>query len=255
MNTLLMILSLCAAAMAVKKGRNTTWGTPVAVACAALAIWLAVDGVLFRETRAKTNRSNAMVKSQERVGELLGDYVSERFPGSTVVILTRPTLHAGIFGDLEKRQIAGLRKSLKGMAEVTELEIQPPEGIRKALEAFNAMGSKLQGDAFYTAIELSDHRSWFQADDFTKIVASLGDRCDLLISTVGLPANVEPWYGKPELAVMNPADLSLADLIHAGVVDALVCQEPVVSRGTPGILVVTPENLEKMIEQYPGVFN
>src|SRR5262245_55644406 len=149
----------------------------------------------------KTPEQRAFL-SRELATEGLADYLAQKYPGQRALIISNPyTQQRGLEKGIYDQEEAGVRGLRKGFAGKVVLEAV----------AFPELKSAAQADP--RAVEIAPGSttplSFMVAEDAFDKLARQHANCDIIISLIGLPANlgrVEAWStpGKPKFALLLP---------------------------------------------------
>ena len=187
---------------------------PVAVAGAVLALLFALlrgvtpnGGATFRpEWEERYRRARAWK---------LGKYLAQAYPGSKALIIVRPQMPRP--PELSAEQGNTPRKSLlvEGLREgfgesITVVDVVAPELPARMQKTFERAASvppseDPDGMIWEPAMMMEDG-DWLTATSFDKLVQRYKSRCDLIVTTTGLPrdiTNMTFWRmrSRPKLAV------------------------------------------------------
>ena len=259
--------------------RPTAWRVvlPVAAGFAAL-LWVAAALFQFRGVGTGTGAVVQREMAYQKVGvEKLGMYLAEKHPGGKAVILIEPS------GDRNQARtqalLAGLRDGLgSGVTIVKEYQLTIPEEVKAAFTPGGGgpggpgPGGPGGGPGAPGGPEMMPPMEyWFTAEVFDNIVAEYKDQCNLVITTVGLPRDLQAmnyWNleGAPKIAVASGSIYELKNVIQGGYVVAAVCYSPkaVYDEKPPPsnldeafdkrFLLVTPENVSRLAQTHSDLF-
>ena len=260
-----------------KQKAGMSWGKPLALICACIALICAVSHI-FRGAGAGTGAVVQREMAYQKVGvEKLGNYLAEKYPGGKAIILVEPA------GDRNQARtqalLAGLRDGLgSGVTIVKEYQLTIPEEVRAAFTPGGGgpggpgPGGPGGGPGAPGGPQMMPPMEyWFTAEVFDNIVAEYKDQCNLVITTVGLPRDLQAmnyWNleGAPKIAVASGSIYELKNVIQGGYVVAAVCYSPkaVYDEKPPPsnldeafdkrFLLVTPESVTSIASTHPDLF-
>jgi hypothetical protein len=223
-----------------------------------LGLWV------FPRNREQRNAFTA----RELATRELGRHLASKFPGSRVLVLSNPFIPLDrANADVARMETAGINGLKEGAASKLNFEIAYPELTPEAqADPHAVLGDK----------ETVTPLSFLVAEGAVDKVVAKHPQCDLVVSLIGLPAdleNVQCWQaeGKPAFALLLP-DLRLLGgaravqhAVKRGKLTAFILNKP----GAPDFrapvrselgefekrfLLVTPENIDEMIRTYPQLF-
>jgi hypothetical protein len=200
----------------------------------------------------------------------LAEYLAKRWPGHHVMVVSNPfTQCQGVARSIVETEEAGLRGLREGCGKQLALEaVVFPELREDALK---------NPRAFVIGTETTTPLSYLVADDaFDKLVKA-NPSCDLLVSLIGLPVELERmqcWQsnGPPGFALLLPdlriiGDASaVREAVKRGKLVAFVLDKPGApsSQSTPGrdaaaefekrFVLVTAENVDQLMQDSPQLF-
>ncbi|MCF7853956.1 MAG: hypothetical protein K9N51_04090 [Candidatus Pacebacteria bacterium] len=259
----LMILAAAGMIFGLAKARSgVEWGRPVTIVCAIVALLLAVStiftgggGVDYEDLRERE------LGYAEISAKRLGQYISENFADSEVVILKGYE-----FGEPSEGETARLRGLTEGLGpDITVVEIISPELPEEYKRMMEEMGGAEE------AVPPPVGEMMMQASEYNRVLEPYLDQCDIIISLIGLPMDVENlslWkmQDPPRLALYNTMQMpSLQEAIKQGYIVAAVmyrldpdmedkAKPKSVKDFDKRFLLVTPENIEELSGQYPDLF-
>jgi hypothetical protein len=204
--------------------------------------------------------------AREMATRRLAEYLARKFPGHRARLISNPFVqNAHTSADIVQTENAGIEGFRKGAADKLALEaIAFPE--LKPDARTNPRAVFIDGE---TTTPLSFLVS---PDGFDKLAAQ-HPQAGLFVSLIGLPVNVKElrcWQeGKPAFALLLP-DLrfvgnaaAVKQAVQKGKIAAMVLQKP----GAPSVhqgvsekdfdrlfILVTPENIERAMTDYPQLF-
>lgn len=242
--------------------RGAPWGRPVTIACAVVALLMAI-GTMFRggdrvDVRAIRRREAAY---QRIAMERLGQHLAEAHSGFRALVV-KP-IEFGDPTETTTAQLDGLRAGLGGQIEIVAI-VSPeiPEEFRQMMEHAGE-------DMDMVPMPPMADMSMMQADSFNAGVNDYLDDVDLVISLVGLPMdmqNLSIWRKRPppKLAVYGfPHMPGIKEAIGDGYIVAFVTHRPdpdpeahkVMPRSIQDFdtryILITPENIQEISTQHP----
>ncbi len=249
----------------VQERRGATWGRPLTIACAVIALLMAVGAMVGGGGGGvdvdKIRKREAAY--QKIAAQRMGQYLAENFSGMTALVV-KP-IEFGEPSDAMKAQLEGLEEGLGNQVEIAEI-VSPeiPEEFRQMMEQ---SGADMQGAPIPPMADMS----MLQADSFNAAVDDMLDDVDLVISLVGSPMDMENlslWQGSdpPKLAVYGfPQMPGIKEAIEGGYIVAFVTNrpdpDPEANKEMPkGLedfenryILITPENVRQLTEDYPNL--
>lgn len=248
-----------------KQKAGAAWGKPLAVVCAIVALLCAVGNIFSSGGPDVTEVRNREMAYQEVGAQKLGMYLAEKFPGGKAVIIVEPTLNAG--AAKPSAVVDGLKKGFGTNITVVE-EVSPaiPESAKNAFSEEMPMNEGGEGGEMLPPLEF-----WFTAKIFDELVKKNSDKCDLIITTIGLPMDLGAmkfWTMKdrPNLALASGSVYELKKAIAGKAIVAAVTYNPkaVYDEKPPPsdldaafdkrYLLVTPENVATVAGEYGDLF-
>ena len=251
----------------IKYRQGLDWGLKAII----VSLAIGATAGLFTVVRMFSNPGTVVnIRSKsyaEKSVEKLGRYFAEKFAGAKALViepLPHPYEPPGA-GDEDRIQslIEGLRKGFGDKIKlVATVRPELPPEVMKAFQPNGQLDSDL----------LPDLNTWLDAYYFDRMIEREGAGCDLIVSLAGrFPEDYEQMslYRKdprPKLALWFPANYRRAYEFHkgvaAGTIDAIVAARPRRSTGSSVpddldeafnrmYLLLTPENIEQIIQQYP----
>ncbi|OPZ31721.1 MAG: hypothetical protein BWZ02_00049 [Lentisphaerae bacterium ADurb.BinA184] len=258
----------------IKMKQGVEWGKPLTVACALVALVLAI-GSMFRGGGPSQREINDIRKRElayERIStKKLGTYLAEKFSGGKALVIKSVEFMPQQAVDPRfEAQMAGLKEGLGEAVEIGAV-VSPeiPEEYKKYMESMpkgpegEDMGYAMMGPMMDTML---------QAKDFNKLIKEMPEGTNLIISLIGLPMdlnNLSLWTMKnaPKLVLVSAMNLpQLQEAIREGYVTAMLTYRPDPDMQDPSIpkdpeaafnkryLLVTPENVQELAGQYPMLF-
>jgi len=254
-----------------KQKAGVSWGKPVATVCAIVALGCAVSQIF-------SSKGPSMMKIRERemayqmIGaQKLGMYLAEKFSGSKAVIIVEPQLGAVDPDSAASAQVEGLKEGFGGSIEVVA-EISPtiPDSAKNAFS--NEMAPMAEGEGGPEGGEmLPPLEFWFTGKLFDQLVTDNKDKCNLIITTIGLPMDLGAmkfWKMKdrPKLALASGSVYELKAAIKQQMVVAAVTYNPKAvydEKAPPSnldaafdkrFLLVTSENVDEVAGAHKDLF-
>lgn len=200
----------------------------------------------------------------------LAEYLARTRPGSRVLVISNPfTRQKGIAPEIVAMEQAGLRGLNRGLGSALTIEATVfPELKPEALT---------DPQSLVTDPETSTPLSYLVTEETFDKLARRHSDCALIVSLIGLPANLEQvkcWQSSagPQFALLLP-DLrwignaaAVAGAVKRGKLAAFVLDKPGAPGGESGprgnfatefekrFLLVTAQNIDDVIEKYPQLF-
>jgi len=202
----------------------------------------------------------------------LGMYLGERFSGSKAVIIVEPQFGSAADPDsAASAQVDGLKEGFGGRIEiVAEISPKIPDSAKNAFS--QEMAPMAEGEGGPEGGEmLPPLEFWFTGKLFDQLVTDNKDKCDLIITTIGLPMDLGAmkfWEMKdrPKLALASGSVYELKQAIKKGVIVGAVTYNPkaVYDEKPPPsdldaafdkrFLLVTPENVDTVAREHRDLF-
>ena len=267
MINVVMIGSGIAAVVLLRKAKEVSWAKPVAVACAALTLLLAVGRILSPLGNAANNLQATHDRYEEVCGAFLGASLAARHPGSRVVILAPPQMTTtGPDDGLGTQALTdSLQKALAGkVASVKVRHLEIPEDVKAQSQAAGPDGDMM------TDMLLVETSRWFDSEGLARLLEELREEADLVISTVNLNRGVgagvlPPADGKPAVVLLNASLEDVGGMLQDTALDTIVLHRADTEARKTGPLVtdnveesfnrryllVTQENVESLAGQLP----
>ena len=199
----------------------------------------------------------------------LAETLARDFPGHHTLVISNPfTQQRGLPGPMREMEEAGLRGLKQGFGSKVSLVVAYPELKSEAKENPRAV---------YIDPESTTPLSFLVAEDAFDKLARQHPECELIVSLIGLPAELQRvrcWQdpGGPKFALLLP-DLrvignqaAIRQAIQRGKLAAFVLARPGAPETQPAadgafaaefdqrLLLVTPGNLEPMMHTFPQAF-
>jgi len=249
-----------------KQKAGAAWGKPLAVVCAIIALLCAV-GNIFSSGGPDVGQVREREMAYQEIGaHKLGLFLAEKYSdGAKAIIIVEPTLGAG--ATKPSAVLDGLKKGF-GTAITVVDEISPaiPESAKNAFSEEMPMGEGGEGGEMLPPLEF-----WFTAKIFDDLVKKNADKCDIIITTIGLPMDLGAmkfWTMKkrPDLALASGSVYELKKAIAGKAIVAAVTYNPkaVYDEKNPPAdldaafdkryLLVTPDNISTIAGQYGDLF-
>lgn len=261
------LMAVCAAGMvfgAIKSRNGHGWARFLAVACALVALLLALSSILSAPAREKTGMQ--IMKELERyrilAGEKVGSFISDEYPAAHILVIgmsEAPSLY-----------LKGLER---GVSKGASLELVVPQfaSARQEIE-----GGRVFAENEYTAMD--ENVDILNAALIDAAIAGAKQCPDIIVSLAGLPPdyeNMDLWRqaGHPPLILLggasNPAGLpGLARKIADGDIAGMVLMRPDYDFQKAGTrlprdmedafaeryILVTPKNIESTASRFPQLF-
>jgi hypothetical protein len=230
-------------------------------------VLVGVAVVAFFLIRRMNPMTNAL-RTRELATRGLAAHLAERFPGGCAIVVSNPfTQRAGLPKNIYAQEEAGLKGLREGFGNRIKMAIALPELKEEAQQ--NPFGVALPEGA-------TTPLSYLVAEgSFDKIASA--SQCDLIVSLIGLPADVEKlniWQAadKHLFALLLPDLRVVGDLpavrkaIQSGKIAALILNKPEAPPEQTALsanwkaefekrfILVTKENFEEMLGRYPQSF-
>ncbi len=240
----------------------------VGLAAACLLFLFALSRVFHSSGPNMMRVSERELVYQQVGGRKLGTYLAGRYPGARAVVIVEPP--AGL-DELASgsRLVDGLRQGFGDSIEiVAEIAPEIPGAARSAFarDQRSPAGEKLMPGEVLPPLEF-----WYTPHVFDGIVAQYRTRCDLIVSTIGLPMHaMEMRYwampDAPALALAGGSVYELESFIERGLVCAAVTYNPkaVYDEKAPPAdldeafskryLLVTPDNVDDVTREHSDIF-
>ena len=208
--------------------------------------------------------------SREAAAHALAEYLAQTQPGKRALIVSNPFTQrketAKAIREMEQAGIRGLRAGFGDRVTVAAVafpELKP--------------GARENPGALLAEVETTTPLSYLIAPDAFDKLAKQHPDCDLIVSLIGLPAELgqcESWQaaGAPKFALLLP-DLrivgdtaAVCSAVKSGKLAALVLARPRETDGSlvPGsefkagseqwFVLVTRESVDQVVWSYPGIF-
>lgn len=269
MSKLAIVIMLIAAAGMIfglsKQKAGAAWGKPLAVVCAIVALLCAL-GNIFTSGGPDVAQVRDREMAYQKIGaQKLGLFLAEKYSGAKAIIIVEPTLSAGAVKP--SAVLDGLKAGFGTSITIVE-EISPdiPESARNAFSEEMPMDEGGEGGEMLPPLEF-----WFTAKIFDEMVKKNTDKCDLIVTTIGLPMDLGAmkfWTMKkrPNLALASGSVYELKKAIAGEAIVAAVTYNPkaVYDEKNPPAdldaafdkryLLVTPENIASVAGQYGDLF-
>jgi hypothetical protein len=226
----------------------------------AAALWLWLRGDPF----------NAALRTRALATRGLAEHLAAKYPGERVLVISNPfAQREGFPPEVRAQEEAGLRGLREGF------------GTKVTLQAVALPELKPEAEANPRAVVIdaatTTPLSYLVAEDAFDKLAKAHPDCEILVSLIGLPAQldrVELWRqpGRIKLALLLP-DLRIVgdkaavlNAVKSGKLAAFVLSKPGAPAeqerhgGDPAaeferrFVLVTPENVERVFQAYPRLF-
>ncbi len=226
----------------------------VAVLCAGLGVWFFL----------KPDSSRSALHSRELATRVLAEYLARTFPNEKLLVVSNPFTkkkgprHVVLFEE------AGVRGLQKGFGE-NKVTVAFPELQPGALE---------NPHAIQIPAETTTPVAFLMAEGAFDALAQKYSDCKVMVSLIGLPpdlSKLQLWSRPdgPKLAFLLPDLWMLGDkqavvaAFKTGKITAVVLNKPGVSLEQLGAsvadfsqryLLITPDNIEQTVANYPQLF-
>ena len=272
--------------MKMKQGRE--WGRGLFIACAILSIILAVykihhprNGTSKRElARERANEATL----QKTVGEKLGLYLAEKYPGAKTVVM-RPLFYSDVDPEAPQeaeqrvvnQQLTGLKDGLGNAIDILAV-IHPtaPETMLMNIEEMKRQYKERTGEGKvpdqYYAMDMGygqDEGDTMSAMDFNAFVKKIPANATMVIVLMDFPSElgkISLWKKKWAIAgIVNTVNAKLVSAMEQGYIAALVTGNPksgytkklpqnMDQRFKRFFLLITPENVQATVEANKELF-
>jgi hypothetical protein len=232
------------------------------VALAAIAV---IAGVAWYFVRDPARRE--ALHSREIATRVLAEYLSAKFPGRRVLVASNPFTQTGAPSEIVKTEQAGIAGLREGFDKKNTLTVAFPE--LKPEARTNPRSVFIDG-------QTTTPLSFLVAENAFDKLAREHPASDLIVSLIGLPAaldKVQCWRnpGPPQFALLLPDLRMIGDsaavkaAMQSGKLVAFVLAKPGVEPSNSAtdkteaefqkqFLLVTMENIDRMVQQYPMLF-
>ncbi len=255
-----------------KSKEGATWGQPLAICGAILAIIAALWGIkntmMGDDQKAARDRELEYQRIQTRE---LGKYLAEKYAGQKAVVMVDPMLRFDVYGTALTREdpiLEGLKQGLGTEITVVK-EIYPQMPFKeKKPPVMGPDGEEIMDDDMMEPME-----TWFTGRELTAIMPP-ADTYDLFITLIGLPNGrpVRELSGK-NLVIIGGDTPSMGSLFQANgrkglpnTVAAVTYNPDAVYDDKPipkdpqeafnkRFLLVTPENFESLKSAHSNLFS
>jgi hypothetical protein len=233
------------------------------------AVLLAVAGIWWWHSQAEIAPWRPALSAREVATRVLGEHLAKKYPGAKVLVFgnpftQRPGQSAEIYA-FEKSSVHGL-----------ELGFGTGDSFRVVYPRLRA-DSAQRSDAVFVDPKTTTPLSYLVAEDAFDRLIQTNAPVDLLVSLIGVPANVRQsklWQDpeKPRLALLLP-DWQLIgphDVVRAAIksekIAAAVIRRPGVNSEEELLgqdyradfnryfFMVTKENIDELLRSYPQAF-
>jgi hypothetical protein len=242
--------------------RGVYWGTVLLLLAAILGL-VEARFHLFRELSGSPSLGYREIATQ-----FLGEYLAVHYSGKRAVVLANPfSTQPGQAREVYQFEKAGLRGLRRGLGSSVAIEQVAYPEIRPAF--FKDRRTVPIDPASTTPL------SYIVAEDALDKIARQHPQAEILVSLIGLPANVlqtETWKTGRGFALLLPDLRMLGDqssiraAFQSGKIAAIVLNRPGAPPDDrpPGsdskmefalrFLLVTPENVDQCLKAYPRLF-
>ena len=194
----------------------------------------------------------AAFRSRQSATRMLAEYLAKKFPQGNIVVVSNPFTQTNAPPEIMEMEQAGISGLREGFGKGRALKVVLPDLKPMA---------RTDPRSLLTDPETPTPLSYLVAEDsFDKLVTD----ADVVVSLIGLPAELDQvvsWHktGKPPFALLLP-DLrmignsaAVRTAMKNGKLAAFVIANPDRQNAQKAFLLVTPENLETLMEQYPAL--
>ncbi|NOY79759.1 MAG: hypothetical protein GXP31_02010 [Kiritimatiellaeota bacterium] len=250
-----------------KQKAGEDWGRPLAIVCAIIALACAIGQIVLRTTNigagstgvAKTELTYVRISMQK-----LGQYLAEKYPDSKALVIQDPETKTS--ADRRKAALEGLKKGFGSKITIAATESPAVPKNAKGMMGEMGMSGAPEGEM------LPPMEYWLTPQAFDGLVKKHGD-CNLLVSTIGLPSQfgkMALWRSvkskKLKVALGGGSIFELKKLFLGKYIVAAVAYNPKAvydDKKPPSnideafkkrYLLITPENVTQLAQQYPGLF-
>ena len=267
-----------------KHRRGATWGMPVTIVCGILVLVFAAMN-LVQMGGAGASKLRSIEQSYRRIaGEKMGVYLASQQDVEKAVMMVAPGTKDE---PRTKKMIEGERKGLGENVQLLEVVTpQIPESIMenyKERYVSSSGGNRSpEGEGEDPEAELTEEEiqkqipveMWFNAERMDQALSEYKDRCDVVISAMGFPSNMSAssvlsGSAAPAIAIVRGVSRlrGYKQAIQEGRILAVVVRDPdspVETEKKPPrnldkafakrYLLVTPDNVEQMSQEYNRLF-
>ena len=218
------------------------FGVGLLVAAAAVAVWYFTRG----------DEQATAFRSRQSATRMLGQYLAKKFPQGQIVVVSNPFTQINAPSEIIEMEQAGITGLQDGFGKDRALKVVLPE-LKQA--------ARTDPRSLLKDPETPTPLSYLVAEDsFDKLVAD----ADVVVSLIGLPAELDQvasWHktGKPAFALLLPDLRMIGDAatvrtaMKNGKLAAFVVTNPDRANTQKAFLLVTPENLDALTQQYPAL--
>jgi len=249
-----------------KDKQGAQWGKPLTIACAIVALLLAVGTIFSGGNRVDVEAIRERELAYAEIStHKLGAYLGEKFAGSDAVVIV--PIDFGVPNESAVAQLRGLKEGLGTDVEIVA-EVSP-----ELSEEFKQMMEQAPEGAEMPYMGMAPMMDMMiRAEQFNKIFKEEAKGVDLVITLVGLPMDLENlicWKmsDPPKLAVYSAMQVPrLKEAIKQDYVSALIAYRPDPDMEQKDIpddmeeafakryLLITPENVEEYAAKYEMLF-
>ena len=217
-------------------------GVGILLAVVAVAIWYLTRG----------DEQAAAFRSRQTATRMLGEYLAKKFPQGQIAVVSNPFTQFDGPSEIIEMEQAGITGLRDGFGKARALKVVLPE-LKPA--------ARTDPRSLLKDPETPTPLSYLVTEDsFDKLVTD----ADVVVSLIGLPAELDQvasWHktGKPAFAFLLP-DLRMIGNAAAvrtamknGKLAAFVVGNPDRANTQKAFLLVTPENLDALAQQYPAM--
>ena len=243
-----------------KQKAGQTWGKPLAIVCAIVALVVALAQIMTSGGGASAEGiRDRELKYANISAQYLGEYLAENHAGAKAVMIVEPSETEG----LKKSEALskGLEKGVGGAIEIVAIETPSiPADMRPATTPDGSPAP------------LPPREVWFTAQAFNQIVEKYEGKVDLVVTMMGLPGTQQ--LGRLNIWGMDDVKLAIGDgsvyelyrQIKNGKIVAAVSYNPDATYDeempprdleeafNKRYLLVTPQNVEQLAGKYSGLF-
>ncbi len=272
MRLLIYLLMVCGAIGMViglvKDKQGYPWGRPLTIICVVVTLLLAVSTMMPDRSPQRIARQHIAQQEQyqEVIGEKIGNMLAEDFSGGHVLVIAAsedggPYLKGLEQGGGDQLSFEVVTPDYQQFRQQMMQEADIPPEEMEAMEEFM----------------MEDLEMLMSADLMDSTIARASQEPDAIVTTIGLPFNhteMRLWRQRNHSPMIIASDMAhivdMGDLtrrINRGQVAAMVMRKPDVGMELESIprdvdeafnqryILVTRDNLENMMQQYPELLS
>ncbi|OGV81382.1 MAG: hypothetical protein A3K19_08010 [Lentisphaerae bacterium RIFOXYB12_FULL_65_16] len=249
---------------------------PLAFVCAVIALLCALANMLVPRGPNPVDIMKNEMAYQRISAEALGAYLADKCPGARALIIVPPdelgwrVIDSGAGGQ-PRPLVEGLKAGFGDrITVVAEVAPELPEAWRKSVAAVSGPSAE-QGPMAMPDGPMLMPEFYLTAEAFDALVERYRGRCDLVVSTIGLPQDLRGmkfWQSaiKPKLALAAGQAYELREAIRRNLIAGMVIQKPgfVPDYKRPPqdkteafakrFLLLTTDNVDRIASEFAEVF-